>query len=261
MSTARTPARARSLVTDDTDGRSAVSVGEDTAQEALAEQETAGEPAASLLETPNPPAVAAAAPAAPRFERERPVKTPRTALAPAPHPRRMRPARGARGGRRLLRRRRRQQLAQDRAVPARRRTRQLLAIRAASCCASRRTGGLLKPTFSTAVGVDAANYVVVATYRISANVQADGSADRHGRQPPHRRSLRPVGRPRRRAHRRGAEAQGERPRRAGQGRRHDRPRLRLHPSRRQQRALRVRVPRAHRVLDRVLLGSRARQGA
>ena len=37
-------------------------------------------------------------------------------------------------------------------------------------------GGLLKPTFSTAVGVDAANYVVVATYRISANVQADGSA-------------------------------------------------------------------------------------
>jgi hypothetical protein len=38
------------------------------------------------------------------------------------------------------------------------------------------SGGLLKPTFSTAVGVDAANYVVVATYRISANVQADGSA-------------------------------------------------------------------------------------
>jgi hypothetical protein len=37
-------------------------------------------------------------------------------------------------------------------------------------------GGLLKPTFSTAVGVDAGNYVVVATYRISANVQADGSA-------------------------------------------------------------------------------------
>ena len=38
------------------------------------------------------------------------------------------------------------------------------------------SGGLLKPTFSTAVGVDAANYVVVATYRISASVQADGSA-------------------------------------------------------------------------------------
>jgi hypothetical protein len=37
-------------------------------------------------------------------------------------------------------------------------------------------GGLLKPTFSTAVGVDAANYVVVATYHISADVQADGSA-------------------------------------------------------------------------------------
>jgi hypothetical protein len=37
-------------------------------------------------------------------------------------------------------------------------------------------GGLLKPTFSTAVGLDAGNYVVVATYRISANVQADGSA-------------------------------------------------------------------------------------
>src|SRR3954447_8019197 len=31
------------------------------------------------------------------------------------------------------------------------------------------SGGLLKPTFSTAVGVDAANYVVVATYRISAD--------------------------------------------------------------------------------------------
>ena len=37
-------------------------------------------------------------------------------------------------------------------------------------------GGLLKPTFSTAVGVDAANYVVVATYKISADVQSDGSA-------------------------------------------------------------------------------------
>ena len=37
-------------------------------------------------------------------------------------------------------------------------------------------GGLLKPTFSTAVGLDAGNYVVVATYHISANVQADGSA-------------------------------------------------------------------------------------
>ena len=37
-------------------------------------------------------------------------------------------------------------------------------------------GGLLKPTFSTAVGLDAANYVVVATYRISADVQSDGSA-------------------------------------------------------------------------------------
>jgi hypothetical protein len=37
-------------------------------------------------------------------------------------------------------------------------------------------GGLLKPTFSTAVGLGAANYVVVATYRISAAVQSDGSA-------------------------------------------------------------------------------------
>ena len=37
-------------------------------------------------------------------------------------------------------------------------------------------GGLLKPTFSTAVGVDGANYVVVATYKISADVQSDGSA-------------------------------------------------------------------------------------
>ena len=38
------------------------------------------------------------------------------------------------------------------------------------------SGGLLKPAFSTAVGVDAANYVVVATYKISADVQPDGSA-------------------------------------------------------------------------------------
>ncbi len=38
------------------------------------------------------------------------------------------------------------------------------------------TGGLLKPSFATAVGVDGANYVVVATYRISADVQPDGSA-------------------------------------------------------------------------------------
>jgi hypothetical protein len=37
-------------------------------------------------------------------------------------------------------------------------------------------GGLLKPTFSTAVGLNPANYVVVATYRISADVQSDGSA-------------------------------------------------------------------------------------
>jgi hypothetical protein len=37
-------------------------------------------------------------------------------------------------------------------------------------------GGLLKPTFSTAVGVNAGNYVVVATYKISADVQSDGSA-------------------------------------------------------------------------------------
>jgi hypothetical protein len=37
-------------------------------------------------------------------------------------------------------------------------------------------GGLLKPTFSTAVGINGANYVVVATYRISADVQSDGSA-------------------------------------------------------------------------------------
>ncbi len=38
------------------------------------------------------------------------------------------------------------------------------------------SGGLLKPAFSTAVGINGANYVVVATYRISADVQPDGSA-------------------------------------------------------------------------------------
>ena len=115
--------------------------------------------------------------------------------------------------------------------------------------------------FSTAVGVDGANYVVVATYSISADVQPDGSAigsggsrltadrfdesvDRAAERIAAAQKLKPKG-----------------PRAAGQGRRPDRPHLRLHAARRQQRALRVRVPRAHRVLDRVLLGSRARRGA
>ena len=86
-------------------------------------------------------------------------------------------------------RRRRRPGRRRRLLPARRRQRQAgrgqfqpagapveLQLPATSSRASRRSGGLLKPTFSTAVGVDAANYVVVATYRISANVQADGSA-------------------------------------------------------------------------------------
>ena len=248
--------------TDDTHDGLAVILGEDTAQEPLAEPEADAEPAVSLLQTPNPPSVAAPAPAAPRFERERPVKGPSRTRSLLPR---------ILGGCALL-----AALAavgvyflvgggssstpkigqfQRVGAPVSFSYPNGLVLRKPP------SGGLLKPTFSTAVGLDAANYVVVATYRISANVQADGSADRRERQPPHGRPLRPVGRPRRRAHRGGPEAQGEGSRGAGQGRRHDRPRLRLHAPRRQQRPLRVRVPRAHRVLDRVLLGSRPRQGA
>jgi hypothetical protein len=162
------------LVADDTQDDLAV-IGEDTAQEALADGEPAAEPAASLLETPNPPAVAAPAPAAPRFERERPVKTPRTrSLLPR-----------ILGGCALV-----AALAavgvyfvvgggssapktgqfQRAGAPVSFAYPHGLVLRKPP------SGGLLKPTFSTAVGVDAANYVVVATYRISADVQADGSA-------------------------------------------------------------------------------------
>ncbi len=104
-------------------------------------------------------------------------------------------------------------------------------------------GGLLKPTFSTAVG----------TRRRQLRRRRDvphlgrrpGRRLRrgHGRNALDGRPLRPVGRSRRRANRRGAEAEGQGPRTAGQGRRPDRPRLHLHAPRRQHRPLRVRLPR------------------
>jgi hypothetical protein len=163
------------LDTDDTDDDLVV-VGEDTAQTALADAESEAEPAAALLETPNPPAVAAPAPAAPRFERERPVKAPARTGSLLPR---------ILGGCALV-----AALAavgvyflvgggsgspktgqfQRAGAPVSFTYPSGLVLRKPP------TGGLLKPTFSTAVGVDAANYVVVATYRISANVQADGSA-------------------------------------------------------------------------------------
>jgi hypothetical protein len=163
------------LVTDDTQDDVPV-IGEDTAEEPLAEPETEAQPAASLLETPNPPAVAAPAPAAPRFERERPVKAPTRTRSLLPR---------ILGGCALV-----AALAavgvyflvgggssspktgqfQRAGAPVGFAYPHGLVLRKPP------SGGLLKPAFATAVGVDAANYVVVATYRISANVQADGSA-------------------------------------------------------------------------------------
>jgi hypothetical protein len=161
---------------DDTQDGMPPITGEDTAEVPVDERDPEPQPAPSLLETPNPPAVAAPQPAAPRFERERPSKSaPRTgSLLP-----RILGACALVAG-----------LAAIAAYfligggsgkPA------ALQFNRASAPVSfsypnglvvRKppSGGLLKPTFSTAVGVDAANYVVVATYHISADVQADGSA-------------------------------------------------------------------------------------
>ncbi|MDX6621012.1 MAG: hypothetical protein QOK36_3398 [Gaiellales bacterium] len=162
--------------TDDTHDGLAVTPGEDTAEEPVAEQEADAEPAVSLLQTPNPPSLAAPAPAAPRFERERPVKGPSRTRSLLPR---------ILGGCALI-----AALAavgvyflvggggstpkigqfQRVGAPVSFNYPHGLLLRKPP------SGGLLKPTFSTAVGLDAANYVVVATYRISASVQADGSA-------------------------------------------------------------------------------------
>jgi hypothetical protein len=157
-------------VTDDTRDDLAVIAGED------GEPEPAAKPAVSLLETPNPPSVAAPAPAAPRFERERPVKGPSRTRSLLPR---------ILGGCALL-----AALAalgvyflvgRGSSTPQTgqfQRTGAPVSFTYPHGLVLRKppSGGLLKPTFSTAVGMDAANYVVVATYRISANVQADGSA-------------------------------------------------------------------------------------
>ncbi|HEY3614231.1 MAG TPA: hypothetical protein VGK92_11025 [Gaiellales bacterium] len=151
-------------------------VGEDTAQVEADEQETGPQPAPSLLQTPNQPTVAAPAAAPPRFERERPAKS-------APRSRSLLPR--ILGACALV--------AAAAAIAAYfligggssspktgqfQRAGAPVSFTYPSGLVLRKppSGGLLKPTFSTAVGVDAANYVVVATYTISANVQADGSA-------------------------------------------------------------------------------------
>jgi hypothetical protein len=157
-------------VTDERSDELAVVASEDT------EQEPVAQPAISLLQTPNPPTVAAPAPAAPRFERERPIKGRSRTRSLLPR---------ILGGCAVL-----AALAavgvyflvgggssapktgqfQRAGAPVSFTYPNGLVLRKPP------SGGLLKPTFSTAVGVDSANYVVVATYRISANVQADGSA-------------------------------------------------------------------------------------
>jgi hypothetical protein len=150
--------------------------GEDTAETPVEEREPEPQPAPSLLQTPNPPAVAAPRPAAPRFERERPAKSaPRTgSLLPR-----------ILGGCALV-----AGLAAIAAYfligggsgkPAAGQFDRASAPVSFSYpdgffVRKPPSGGLLKPTFATAVGLDAANYVVVATYHISADVQADGSA-------------------------------------------------------------------------------------
>jgi hypothetical protein len=148
--------------------------GEDTAEAQATEPDL--EAAPSLLQTPNQPAVPAPAPAAPRFERERPVKSPARTRSLLPR---------ILGGCALL-----AGIAavgvyflvggssgkpaagqfQNAGAPVSFTYPNGLVLRKPP------TGGLLKPTFSTAVGVDAANYVVVATYHISASVKVDGSA-------------------------------------------------------------------------------------
>ena len=167
---------AQLLDTDDTQDGLAPAAGEDTAEVLDDEQAADAQPSPSLLQTPNPRTVAAPAPAAPRFERERPAKAP-------PRTRSLLPlilgvcalvAALAAVGVYLL-------VGRGGDSPATgqfQRAGAPVSFTYPSGLVRRKppTGGLLKPTFSTAIGIDGANYVVVATYRISASVQADGSA-------------------------------------------------------------------------------------
>ena len=157
---------------DDTQDGVPLVAGEDTAEAPPAEPE----PAPSLLQTSNQPAVPAPAPAAPRFERERPAKAPAGTRSLLPR---------ILGGCALL-----AGIAavgvyflvgggsgtpstgqfQRAGAPVSFTYPHGLVLRKPP------TGGLLKPSFATAVGVDAADYVVVATYHISADVKVDGSA-------------------------------------------------------------------------------------
>ena len=166
------------LTEDDTQDGMPRITDEDAAEARVGERDPkpASEPEPSLLQTPNPPAVAAPQPAAPRFERERPAKsTPRTGsllprilgacalvagLAAVAAYFLISGGSGKPGAGQF----------QRASAPVSFSYPDGLVVRKPP------SGGLLKPTFSTAVGVDAANYVVVATYHISADVQADGSA-------------------------------------------------------------------------------------
>ena len=165
------------LVTDDTQDDLAVIAGEDTAQEPVAERRPRPSPAPSLLRDAEPAGGRGRRARPPRrFERERPVKAAARTRSLLPR---------ILGGCALV-----AALAavgvyflvgggssapktgqfQRAGAPVSFTYPSGLVLRKPP------SGGLLKPTFSTAVGVDAANYVVVATYQISANVQADGSA-------------------------------------------------------------------------------------
>ena len=163
---------------DDTQDGMPQVAGEDTAATPAAESATEPglEPAPSLLQTPNQPSIPAPVPVAPRPERERPARAPARTRSLLPRilgacallagiaavgvyflvgGGSSKPAAG---------------VFQGAGAPVSFTYPNGLVLRKPP------TGGLLKPTFSTAVGVDAANYVVVATYHISASVKVDGSA-------------------------------------------------------------------------------------
>ena len=163
---------------DDTQDGMPQVAGEDTAETSSTESATESdlEPAPSLLQTPNQPSIPAPVPTAPRVERERPAKAPARTRSLLPRilgacallagiaavgvyflvgGGSSKPAAGQ---------------FQGAGAPVSFTYPNGLVLRKPP------TGGLLKPTFSTAVGVDAANYVVVATYHISASVKVDGSA-------------------------------------------------------------------------------------
>ena len=166
-------------------------------------------------------------------------------FAPAAHPRRLRAARGRRRRRRLLPRRRRQQHAGRRPVPAGRRARELHLPerprpaqaadgRRSSSRPSRPPSASTRPTTSSSrptASPPASGWTAPRPARGGSRLTADRfdeSVDRAAERIAAAQKLKA----------KGLAA-------ARQGRRPDRPRLRLHPPRRQQRPLRLCLPRAH----------------